>query len=147
MHCPHCNNKDTSVSNTRLTKLGNSVWRRRACEKCKKLFSTYEKVSLDHLTLKKRNGKKVRYMRDKLFASIYDALSGGKYVDRGDAAMLAKETVDAIEAHIIRAQSKCVTTHDLIDLVTDILERTDLGACYRYASFSSYRGMKFGVSK
>lgn len=111
------------------------------------MFSTYERVSLDYLTIKKRSGKNVRYERDKLFASIYDALSGGKHVDRGDAAILAKNTVDDIEVHIISAQSKCVATHDLIDLVTDILEKTDLGACYRYASFSSYRGMKFGVSK
>ena len=86
-------------------------------------------------------------MRDTLFASIYDALSGGKHVDRGDAAMRAKETVDAIEAHIIRSQNESIDTSKLIDLVTDILEKKDLGACYRYASFSSYRGMKFGVSK
>ncbi len=147
MHCPHCNNQHTNVSNTRSTEQGKSIWRRRVCKKCKKLFSTYEKFSLDYITLKKRNGKKVRYVRDKLFASIYDAFSGGKHVDYGDAAMLAKETVDAIEAHIIRAQSKFIATHDLIDLVTDILEKSDLGACYRYASFSSYRGIKFGVSK
>lgn len=89
----------------------------------------------------------MRYTKEKLFASIYDAVSGGKHVDRGDAAILSNETVETIEETIVRSQRQTVSTSALIDLVTDILEKKDLGACYRYAAFSPHRGMKFGVSK
>lgn len=147
MHCPFCGHLETSVSNSRPTKHAKAIWRRRSCNKCKKTFSTYEKITLDFLRVEKRSGKKVCYMRDKLFASIYDAISGGKHVDRGDAAQRAKETVEEIEGLITHSQDVTIKTSQLIDLVTDILEIRDLGACYRYASFSSYRGMKFGVSK
>jgi transcriptional regulator NrdR family protein len=109
------------------------------------MFSTYENIRLDFLIVEKRSGKRTRYLAHKLFASIYDAASGGKHVDRGDAASLAEETLRAVEHKILLSQKESIKTSALIDLVTDVLEVRDLGACYRYAAFSPHRGMKFGI--
>jgi transcriptional repressor NrdR len=145
MDCPHCHTENTQVENSRETAKGSAIWRRRKCAKCKKVFSTYEKVGLDFLIVEKRSGKRTRYLPHKLFASIYDAASGGKHVDRGDAATLAHDVVMAIEKRILHAQKEVVKTSELIDMTTDALETRDLGACYRYAAFSPHRGMKFGI--
>lgn len=145
MHCPHCGTKNMQVKNSRETKGGAAIWRRRQCVKCKKIFSTYESIGLDFLVVEKRNGKRTRYLSHKFFASLYDAARSGKNVDRGDAAMLAHEVLLVIEKHILLSQKEVIKTKELVDLATDALETRDLGACYRYASFSPHRGMKFGI--
>lgn len=145
MNCPHCGAQNTQVKNSRETKSGATVWRRRQCASCKKVFSTYESPGLDFLVVEKRSGKRTRYLSHKLFASLYDATSGGKNTDRGDAAMLAQEILVIIEQKILRSQKEVITTKAIIDLATDTLETRDLGACYRYASFAPHRGMKFGI--
>ena len=93
MHCVYCGQKETSVNNSRPTKSGDGVWRRRTCGRCKGVFSTYELPSLDYLVIKKRSGKTTRYLSHKLFASVYDALAGGKRADKGDAAADRKSVV------------------------------------------------------
>lgn len=145
MDCPYCQTPNTQVENSRETKKGAAIWRRRKCAKCKKVFSTYETIGLDYLVVEKRSGKRTRYLSHKLFASIYDALSGGKHSDRGDSATLAHTVLTAIEHRIIVAQMESITTTEIIGMVTDELERVDLGACYRYAAFAPHRGMKFGI--
>lgn len=95
--------------------------------------------------VEKRSGKRTRYLSHKLFASLYDATSGGKHIDRGDAAMLAQDILTAIEHKILLSQKEVIKTREIIDLATDALEARDLGACYRYASFAPHRGMKFGI--
>lgn len=145
MGCPFCKTKNTMVENSRETRGGSAIWRRRQCQKCMKIFSTYESVELDFLVVQKRNGKNTRYLGYKLFASLYDATSNAKSGDRGDAAILAHEVLLAIEKQIIISQKKIVSTKELIDMATSTLETRDLAACYRYASFSPHRGMKFGV--
>ncbi len=145
MQCPHCKSSKTEVKNSRPTKNNAAIWRRRKCIQCQSMISTYEAPSLDFLAVLKRSGKSTRYLRYKLFASIYDATAGGKHVDRGDAATLAHHVVMAIEQRILLAQKDVIKTSELIDMVTDVLETRDLGACYRYAAFSPHRGMKFGI--
>ncbi|KKU77214.1 MAG: Transcriptional repressor NrdR [Parcubacteria group bacterium GW2011_GWA2_47_7] len=145
MDCPHCKTKNTQVENSRETKGGSAIWRRRKCMKCKKVFSTYESPGLDYLIIEKRNGKHTRYLSHKLFASIYDAVSEGKHKDRGDSAMLAHEVLGIIEQQMLVSQKESIKATEIIDMATDTLETRDLGACYRYAAFAPYRGMKFGI--
>lgn len=145
MNCIHCGTKNTQVENSRETNRGEAVWRRRRCAKCGKLFSTYERPGLDFLVVEKRDGKRTRYLRYKLFASIYDAIMGGKRKDRGSAANEASDILSEIEKKILDSEKHLVKTSELVDYVTEILEVRDLGACYRYAAFAPFRGMKFGI--
>jgi len=131
--------------NSRETKEGRAIWRRRKCAHCGEVFSTYELPSLDYLVVKKRSGKTTRYLSYKLFASIYDALASGKRADRGDAAMSAHAVLEKIEGEILRSKKRNITTAEIINHATDELEAVNLGACYRYAAFSPHRGMKFGI--
>ena len=145
MHCIYCTAKKTEVENTRITNSGATIWRRRKCPSCNETFSTYESPALDFLIVKKRSGKTTRYVREKLFASIYDALSSGKHVDCGDAALSARDVVGKIESLIRKKKLREISTTALVTMVTDELEQVNLGACYRYAAFSPHRGMRFGI--
>ncbi|OGZ05387.1 MAG: hypothetical protein A3C93_05080 [Candidatus Lloydbacteria bacterium RIFCSPHIGHO2_02_FULL_54_17] len=150
MRCPFCGHKKTEVANSRTTKSGTSVWRRRSCLSCKKVFSTYETPSLDFLVVKKRNGKNTRYAPHKIFASLFDACAAGKgqnggMRDRGDAAATAQMLLERIEQKILASRKSVVSTKDLIRLVGEELESTDLPAFYRYAAFSPHKQETLGL--
>jgi transcriptional repressor NrdR len=56
MKCPYCNNTETKVIDSRESKDGSAIKRRRECLKCEKRFSTAEKVLKLDLEVEKSNG-------------------------------------------------------------------------------------------
>lgn len=150
MHCPFCKRDKTEVANSRTTKGGGSVWRRRRCGACKRIFSTYETPSLDFLIVKKRNGKHTRYAPHKIFASVFDACAQGKGVDgrmrdRGDAAETAQSVLRHVEQKMLSARKHTVSTTELVRLVGAELEKLDRSAFYRYGAFSPHKQETLGL--
>ncbi len=74
MLCPFCNHKETKVIDSRDTNDGKAIRRRRECEKCHKRFSTYEELEIVRLLVKKRNGEKEEYNREKMRFGVEKAL-------------------------------------------------------------------------
>lgn len=74
MHCPFCSAADTRVKDSRLTEENNVVRRRRYCDACRAKFTTYERVQLRDLTVRKNNGSEQPFDRNKLARSVYTAL-------------------------------------------------------------------------
>lgn len=70
MRCPYCNESDTQVKDSRPTEDNAVIRRRRSCPQCAARFTTFERVQLRDLMVKKRDGKKVEFDRDKLARSI-----------------------------------------------------------------------------
>ena len=70
MRCPYCNYLDTQVKDSRPTEDNAVIRRRRSCPQCGARFTTFERVQLRDLMVKKRDGKKVEFDRDKLARSI-----------------------------------------------------------------------------
>jgi len=56
MNCPYCNHNETKVNDSRESKDGSTIKRRRECHKCSKRFSTVEKVLKLDLEVEKSNG-------------------------------------------------------------------------------------------
>jgi len=56
MNCPYCNHDETKVNDSRESKDGSFIKRRRECQKCLKRFSTVEKVLKLDLEVVKSNG-------------------------------------------------------------------------------------------
>src|SRR3972149_7408205 len=73
MICLFCKNKDTEVIETRDSENGTTVRRRRHCPKCKKRFTTYERVEDLPLLVVKRDGRRERFDTDKLRRGILKA--------------------------------------------------------------------------
>lgn len=73
MKCPKCNIGDTKVYDSRISKNGKAMKRRRECLECKYRFTTIEEVKILDLMVKKRNGQLVPFSEEKLESGIRKA--------------------------------------------------------------------------
>ena len=70
MKCPKCGNDDDKVLDSRSSKEGAVVWRRRECLKCGHRFTTHEEIDRDDLFVVKRDGRREVFQREKLEKSV-----------------------------------------------------------------------------
>ena len=73
MKCPYCNFEETQVIDSRDTENLEATRRRRECTKCKKRFTTYERVEEADIVVVKKNGSRERYVRQKLLNGVIEA--------------------------------------------------------------------------
>ena len=73
MHCPYCHEDNVKVSDTRTIADGFVVWRRRTCLKCRRKFTTHERVETARIWVIKRNGDKEPFDRKKLQGGLEHA--------------------------------------------------------------------------
>jgi transcriptional repressor NrdR len=139
MKCIFCKQSETDVINSRKGKGEHEVWRRRKCLSCKEVFTTSENFAYDSLFVVKRNMTRKRFVYEKLFTSILDAVSGGKGHDRGDDAVLAKKIIKQVVADLFKHASKYLSSQDIIRSVYGLLEKEDAFFALKYASYSAYR--------
>jgi transcriptional repressor NrdR len=66
MKCPYCGSRETEVVETRDSEDLETIRRRRACVKCEKRFTTYERVENVNLVVIKKDGRREQFDRDKL---------------------------------------------------------------------------------
>ena len=73
MKCPKCGNDDDKVLDSRSSKEGAVVRRRRECLKCGHRFTTHEEIDRDDLFVVKRDGRREVFQREKLEKSVHIA--------------------------------------------------------------------------
>lgn len=139
MKCPFCKSSKTDVINSRKTSDGVGVWRRRKCLKCEEIYTTTEYFSHDSLFVVKRNLVRKKFVYEKLFVSIFNAVIGGKIRDQGDDASKAKRLTREIINEIIKLRSKYVSTKEIVSFSYKILEKENPFFATRYAMYSEFR--------
>lgn len=77
MNCPYCNS-DSKVTNSRLQKRANSVWRRRQCNKCGAIWTTIESMKGSVTYKVMSNESLVDFHPELLLISLYEALKHRK---------------------------------------------------------------------
>ena len=70
MKCPKCGNDDDKVLDSRSSKDGAVIRRRRECLKCGYRFTTHEEIDRDEMFVVKRDGRREPFSREKLEKSI-----------------------------------------------------------------------------
>ena len=70
MRCPKCGGQEDRVIDSRASKEGATIRRRRECLGCEQRFTTYEEIEREQLTVIKRDGRREPFSRDKLLRSI-----------------------------------------------------------------------------
>ncbi|VAX26769.1 Ribonucleotide reductase transcriptional regulator NrdR [hydrothermal vent metagenome] len=73
MHCPFCSSFDDKVVDSRLSKEGETIRRRRECLKCKRRFTTYERIEENLPMLVKKDGRREPFDRQKIFSGLTKA--------------------------------------------------------------------------
>jgi transcriptional repressor NrdR len=73
MRCPKCGTQEDRVIDSRSSKEGATIRRRRECLACTHRFTTYEEIEHELLTVIKRDGRREPFSRDKLVTGIQRA--------------------------------------------------------------------------
>ena len=135
MLCLFCNNKDTEVIETRVSENGSVIRRRRQCLKCKKRFTTYEKIGKGDLYVIKKDKRRERFSREKLEMGVNRAFEK-RPVKKEDIEKMVNE----VEEQLMRRGKKEVSSSAIGELVMKKIKRLDNVAYIRFASV--YRNFK-----
>ena len=73
MYCPKCSSLEDKVIDSRLSKDGRSIRRRRECLACNHRFTTYEEVERTELRVSKRDGRSEPFNKEKLLNGMIKA--------------------------------------------------------------------------
>ena len=129
MRCPYCNYLDTQVKDSRPTEDNAVIRRRRSCPQCGARFTTFERVQLRDLMVKKRDGKKVEFDRDKLARSIIIA-----FRKRPVDSERIEQMITGIVRRLESSGDSEILSSDIGEMVMDTLSDIDQVAYVRFAS-------------
>lgn len=129
MRCPFCSGTDNRVVDSRVSREGRAVRRRRECIDCQRRFTTYEYVEERPLSVVKRDGTAERYDRQKVVQSIELPC-----VKRPISADEIEAMVEEIEDVLSRRNEDEVESRIIGELIMDRLKVRDHVAYVRFAS-------------
>lgn len=129
MRCPYCGNKNDGVIDSRVSRNGSSVRRRRECLKCKRRFTTYEYVERIPLMVIKKDGRREPFDREKLMNGIVVACE-----KRPVSMKRIEKLADEIERQLEKKHEKEVASKDIGEMVMKGLHGIDEIAYVRFAS-------------
>jgi transcriptional repressor NrdR len=129
MRCPYCNDEDTQVKDSRPTEDNSVIRRRRSCIQCAARFTTFERVQLRDLMVKKRDGKRVEFDRDKLARSIMIAFRKRPLDDERIEKMIT-----GLVRRLESSGDSEIESSEIGELVMDTLSQIDQVAYVRFAS-------------
>jgi len=127
MYCPYCSNKGSKVTDKRESPEG--IRRRRECLKCKKRFTTYEKVSIEDIYVIKKDNRRERFSREKLENGIHRAFEK-RPVEKNKIDKMINE----IEEQIRKRGKKEIKSSEMGELVMKKIKKIDNVAYIRFAS-------------
>ena len=73
MRCPKCGSQEDRVVDSRASREGATIRRRRECTACTHRFTTYEEVERDQLMVLKRDGRREEFSKEKLHSGLRKA--------------------------------------------------------------------------
>ncbi len=135
MKCPYCSNIENKVIDSRLSKDGRTIRRRRECLECERRFTTYEKLEEILPMVVKKDGRREPFSRDKIIAGIKNACQ-----KRPVSITMIDDFVDSLEVYFQELGKKEVESKEIGEKVINSLKEWDEVAYVRFASV--YRQFK-----
>jgi transcriptional repressor NrdR len=129
MTCPFCGFKEDRVIDSRESKEGDVIRRRRQCLKCERRFTTYERSDEIPYMVVKKDGRREKFDRQKVLNGLLKACEKRPV----PMAKLA-EVVDAVESRLSDNPDREITTTDIGEMLMDKLKGLDKIAYVRFAS-------------
>ncbi|HEY0947644.1 MAG TPA: transcriptional regulator NrdR [Opitutaceae bacterium] len=129
MRCPKCTSIEDKVIDSRISKEGSTIRRRRECLECGHRFTTTETLVREGLVVIKRDGRREDFDREKLVRAVRAACHK-RPVDAEQIAMLVEDTIDILEAQY---ESE-IPSRAIGDAVMHRLRKIDQVAYVRFAS-------------
>ena len=129
MTCPFCSHRQDRVIDSRESKEGDVIRRRRECLKCERRFTTYERSDEVPYMVVKRDGRREKFDRQKVLEGLMKACE-----KRPVAMAKLAAVVDEVESLLADSQDREVPTTVIGELVMDRLRGLDKIAYVRFAS-------------
>ncbi len=135
MRCPYCSEINNKVIDSRLSKDGRMIRRRRECIECGRRFTTYEKLEEVLPMVVKKDGRREPFNRSKIIAGIRKACQ-----KRPISMTQIEEFVDSLELYFQEQGKKEIESSEIGERVINSLREWDEVAYVRFASV--YRQFK-----
>jgi transcriptional repressor NrdR len=129
MRCPKCGCQDDKVIDSRGSREGATIRRRRECLKCGYRFTTYEEIERAGLFVVKRDGRREEFSKDKLLSGIKKACQ-----KRPISPKAIEDLVERIENEVTDKYEREIPGEVIGKLVMDSLRQLDEVAYVRFAS-------------
>lgn len=135
MKCPICGFLEDKVVDSRLSKDGDVIRRRRECLKCERRFTTYERVEESLPLIVKRDGRREPFDRQKILQGMIKACE-----KRPVSVPTLEELTDKIEKRFLSKGEREISSTAIGEAVMEELYKLDDVAYVRFASV--YRQFK-----
>ncbi len=129
MKCPYCAHLGDKVVDSRESREGEVIRRRRECLGCGKRFTSYERIDEIPYMVVKKDGTRERFDRHKLVAGLLKACE-----KRPVSVAAVEEVADRVESTLQERPEREMSTHDIGAFVMGELKRLDKVAYVRFAS-------------
>src|SRR3989338_6281287 len=127
MRCPYCNYSETKVIDTRESSDSDVTRRRRECLKCKKRFTTYERLESIQIRVIKKDGTREQFDRSKVMIGVMKACE-----KRPIDSEKIEKIVDEVESEILKVGKSEIPTKQIGEIVMKKLSKLDKIAYIRF---------------
>ena len=129
MICPFCGHRQDKVIDSRESKEGDAIRRRRQCLRCERRFTTYERTDEIPYMVVKKDGRREKFDRQKVLAGLLKACEKRPI----PMARLA-EIIDEVEGRLTENADREITTIKIGEILMERLRSLDKIAYVRFAS-------------
>jgi transcriptional repressor NrdR len=127
--CPYCGHLGDKVVDSRESKEGDAIRRRRECLECGRRFTSYERIDEIPYMVVKKDGRRERFDRQKLVSGLLKAC------EKRPVRVSALDAIaDRIEASLQERPEREITTEEIGQQVMAELKHLDKVAFVRFAS-------------
>jgi transcriptional repressor NrdR len=129
MVCPFCGHKEDKVIDSRESREGEIIRRRRECLSCSKRFTTYEKIDEIPYMVVKKDGRRERFDRQKVLSGLMKACE-----KRPVGMAKLADIIDDVERKLGETPERELPTTEIGEMIMQRLAALDKIAYVRFAS-------------
>ena len=129
MKCPFYSHMHDKVVDSRESKEGDAIRRRRECLKCDRRFTTYERIDEVPYMVIKKDGRREKFDRQKVLSGLLKACE-----KRPVGMAKLAELVNQVESKVSDSADREISTTEIGEYLIDTLREIDKIAYVRFAS-------------
>jgi transcriptional repressor NrdR len=129
MKCPFCGHAEDKVIDSRESKEGELIRRRRECLECERRFTTYERIDEIPYMVIKKDGRREKFDRQKVMTGLLKA-SEKRPISMGQLAKI----IDDVEGRLSETPDRELSTTEIGEMLMNSLRGLDKIAYVRFAS-------------
>lgn len=129
MKCPYCGENDDRVVDSRESRDGETIRRRRQCNHCEHRFTSYEQIEDIPYMVVKNDGSRQEFSRSKVMAGLLRACE-----KRPVSVSQLEELVDRLEQSLHQTTERELSTQQIGSFIMERLKELDQVAYIRFAS-------------